>query len=226
MRNAARVFSLATKGLFLPLCLILVLQASASRVLSMPEGDFPLPDLRQLPGALGNWEMGSEQSLEPDVTAYLRPDDYILRNYSNKTAGGSISLFVAYFRSLQNVYGPHSPRVCLPGSGWLVRSAKIESIPVPGRIEPIPVNEYSLEKSQDHILVLYWYQNSRRTWAEEFWAKLTLLPDLIRYRRSDASLVRVIIPVLSVDGGKEREQALDFTRSMFPVLADRFKVAD
>ena len=56
--------------------------------------------------------------------------------------------------------------------------------------------------------------------------RLTLLPDLIRYRRSDASLVRVITPILSQDGGAEREQALQFTRAMFPLLQDRFKATE
>lgn len=226
MRETGKVLSLTTRGLFLPVCLILALQASGARLLSMPEGDFPIPNLRQLPLALENWKAPSEQALEADVTAYLKPDDYILRNYVDTTAGSSISLFVAYFKSLQNVYGPHSPRVCLPGSGWLVRSSALPSIHVPGRTDPIPVNEYFLEKSDDRILVIYWYQNNRNIWAEEFRAKLTLLPDLIRYRRSDASLVRVITPVSSADGGKEREQALQFTRSMFPLLVERFKATD
>ena len=72
--------------------------------------------------------------------------------------------------------------VCLPGSGWLVRSSRIRPLPCRDAPQGIPVNEYVLEKNNERILVLYWYQNDRNIWAEEFKAKLTLLPDLIRYQ--------------------------------------------
>ena len=223
MRRAVPVLM---KGLFLPAGLILVLQAAASHVLSVPERDFPLPSLRQLPIQMGDWRAPVEQSLEANITEYLKPDEYILRDYRNGVTGASMNLFLAYFRSLQNVYGPHSPRVCLPGSGWLVRSSKIFTMQVPGRAEGIPVNEYILEKSDTRILVVYWYQNDRNVWAEEFRAKLMLLPDLLRYRRSDASLVRLITPIKSADGGKELENTLEFTRLMFPVLVERFRATE
>jgi hypothetical protein len=74
--------------------------------------------------------------------------------------------------------------------------------------------------------MLYWYQNNRNVWAEEFQAKLTLLPDLIRHRRSDESLVRVITTLQSTDGKKELDHALDFTKLIFPVLVEHFRATD
>jgi EpsI family protein len=215
-----------TKGLFLSVMLILVLQTAASRMLSIPERDVPIPELRRLPSTVGKWRAGSEQVLESNVVAYLKPDDYIIRDYVNGDGRNSINLFVAHFKSLQDSYGPHSPRVCLPGAGWLVRSAKIETVPVPGRVEGIPVNEYILEKSVDRILVVYWYQSNRAVWAEEFQAKLKLLPDLIRYRRSDVSLVRLIAPIQGGAGENELRDCLEFTRLVFPSLVDRFASAN
>ena len=207
-------------GLFLGGCLILVLQAAASRMVSIDERSIPLPGLHELPMQLGNWTALSEGSLDRDVTAYLKPDEYIIRDYRD-ASGKTIDLFVAYFKSLQNTYGPHSPRICLPGNGWLVRSSKIEPIAVPGRTQPISVNEFSLEKAGDRILVLYWYQNDRNVWAEEFEAKLRLLPDLIRYRRADVSLVRLVMP-MPAESGKELSTSIDFARLVFPRLVERF----
>lgn len=187
----------------------------------MSERDLPVPGLRQIPMELGTWRALSEQQLDHNVTDYLKPDDYILRDYVNQDAG-SVGLFVAYFKSLQNVYGPHSPRICLPGAGWLIRSSKIDELQVPGRSEPIPVNEYLLEKSEDRILVLYWYQNDRNVWAEEFQAKLKLLPDLLRYRRSDVSLVRLIAPLRGAPSKDALANCVEFTRLAFPKLVERF----
>ena len=134
-------------------------------------------------------------TLEPAVQEYLKPDSYILRDYANSASGSAVNVFVAYFKSLQSGYGPHSPAVCLPGSGWLVRERTILNISVPGRGAAIPVNKFLLEKAGQHILVLYWYQNDRNVWAEEFQGKLRLLPDLIKYKRSDVSLVRLVQPL-------------------------------
>jgi EpsI family protein len=220
--NKSKLFATMRLPLFAGACLILVLQAGATRMLKIDEQKIGVPKLHDLPWQMGPWKASSEESIGPDVTAYLKPDEYILRDYADQRGGATIDLFVAYFKSLQNTYGPHSPKICLPGSGWLVSSSKIVNIAVPGWPGGIPVNQFTMEKSNDRILVLYWYQNDRDVWAEEFRAKLRLLPDLIRYRRSDVSLVRVIAPL----GGSTLDKALtnceQFTQRIFPLLAEHF----
>jgi len=212
-----------SRALFLLVCLILILQAAASRALSLPERTLPLPDLQKLPVELGKWKITEEQHLDNAVTEYLQPDEYILRNYAEQDTGASVNLFAAYFKSLQNSYGPHSPRVCLPGSGWLVQSSKIAMVAVPERAAGIPVNEYVLEKAPDRILVVYWYQNDRNIWAEEFRAKLTLLPDLLRYRRSDVCLIRLVTPLRGEMDSAALGNSMAFLQALFPPLVERFK---
>jgi EpsI family protein len=209
-------------GLFLAACLILVLQATAARKLNVVETSLPLPGLHQIPQEIGSWTATGDMALENSVTEYLKPDEYLLRNYASPGRAAPVNLFVAYFKSLQNTYGPHSPRVCLPGAGWLVSSASIKAISVPGRSDGIPVNEYVLEKSGERILVLYWYQNDRNAWAEEFQAKLRLLPDLIKYRRSDVSLVRLVRPLVKSASETEEKDCIEFARNLYPSLVERF----
>lgn len=209
-------------GVFAAACLILVFQASASRMLSVDERKIGIPGLHSVPWQMGKWKASQEQALDTIITAYLRPDEYILRDYVDQENGTTINLFVAYFKSLQNTYGPHSPRICLPGSGWLVSSSKIAREAVPGRGEPIPVNQFTMEKGNERILVLYWYQNDRDVWAEEFHAKLRLLPDLVRYHRSDVSLVRLITPLRGMTPQAELAESMQFSQGLFPVLAERF----
>jgi EpsI family protein len=209
-------------GVLAAACLILVFQAGASRMLKVDERVLPVPGLHSLPMQVGQWKATTEVSMPPATEEYLKPDEYILRDYVDGRTGTPLNLFVAYFKSLQNTYGPHSPSVCLPGAGWAVSSSKITSIAVPGRASGIPVNEYTMEKSNERLLVMYWYQNDRDVWAQEFHAKLRLLPDLLRYRRSDVSLVRVILPLRSASAEEERANCLHFTQAVFPLLADRF----
>jgi len=210
------------RAVFIAVCAILVIQAGVARMLSISERELSLPGLHQLPYDFGSFKAADEQVLEPAVLEYLRPDEYTLRDYVNASDGTRVNLFVGFFKSLQSTYGPHSPRNCLPSAGWLQRSWKISHLDVPGRSEPIAVNEYVLEKSGENILVLYWYQNDRHVWAEEFQAKLTMLPDLLRYRRSDVSLVRLVIPMSGPTWDRELSTGAAFTKLAFPVLVDHF----
>jgi len=76
------------------------------------------------------------------------------------------------------------------------------------------------------LFVVYWYQNNRDVWAEEFHAKLTMLPDLIRYRRSDVSLVRLIAAIPAQAAEREQTNCLEFAKVLFPTLVERFGTAE
>ncbi len=216
----------ALKVWLLPAVLILAAQGAVLHVLSIPEKNIAVPRLDTMPAQFGEWKTVSEEALDPAVQEYLKPDSYILRDYGNAASGGAVNLFVAYFKSLQSGYGPHSPAVCLPGSGWLVRDRKIIQIPVPGRAAGIPANKFVLEKGGQHILVLYWYQNDRNVWAEELQGKLRLLPDLIKYKRSDVSLVRLVEPLRGDDADQALTDCKQFTKLIFPSLSDDFRRAE
>jgi EpsI family protein len=215
-----------TTGCMIALSIILAVQIVASYTVTVSEVLPANPGFSTLPRLLGNWTMVEETALQASVEQYLQPDDYTIRTYRNGSAASDVSVFVAFFNSLQTKYGPHSPRACLPGSGWLTRFRKVVVMEVPGEREGIHVNQYVLEKSGEHILVLYWYQNKRRVWAEEFQAKIHLLPDLLRYRRSDVSLVRIIKP-LGKEGFSEEawKQTTEFARELYPVLVERLAKA-
>lgn len=182
------------------------------------------PAIDALPRELAPWRSISDHRLEKEVVEYLRPEVYLLRDYKRTEIGSNpINLFVAYFASLKTSYGPHSPRVCLPGSGWLVRSSR--EITVQAGSQSFPVNRYVLEKGKDRILVLYWYQNDRRTWADELYAKLYMLPDLMKHRRSDVTLVRIALPIASgLDGADHasEHEAMAFAQTIHPLLAVKF----
>jgi EpsI family protein len=218
LKSGVRLYA---PGVLIPVALILVVQAFAVRRLAIQELNIPIPELHKLPSELAGWRAYGDGVLDPAQAEVLKPDDYIMRSYRN-ASGGGVDLFVAHFRSLQDSYGPHSPRICLPGAGWLIASSHVGSIQIPGAWKSIPVNEYLLKKSDDRIIVVYWYQNNRAVWADEFMAKLRFFPDLIRYRRSDVSLVRLISPVTETTPDTALARCRMFAQALFPPLADRF----
>jgi len=206
----------------LGLTIVLAMQMAAAWGIRLGERPPSAPDLQSLPTQIGAWVMNGEQVLEPEVVAYLRPDDYIDRNYLSSGPAGNVNVFVAYFKSLKSGYGPHSPGTCLPGAGWKPVQFGVVQAPVPGTLGSIPVNQYVLEKASQKLLVLYWYQNERRIWAEEFRAKIYMLPDLLRYHRSDVALIRIITSLDPNAVEATKSGLFKFVNAAYPSLAERF----
>jgi EpsI family protein len=213
------------EGFLIPAVAILALQSAAPRFISLGEREFPLPSLNRMPSEVGQWQARGDEELDRGVTEYLRPDEYVLRDYVDPTAGTVVNFFVAYFKTMQNSWGPHSPSVCLPGSGWLVKSYRTLQVEA-ARAKTIPVNEYVLEKSGQHILVFYWYQNGRSVWTDELDSKQRQLLDLVQHHRSDICLVRLVVPMRGEAADPERAHLLEFTQAVFPSLADRLATSD
>lgn len=174
--------------------------------------------LQEFPTLLNGWRMVSEQEIETEVQALLKADETMNRVYLDPGGRRPVSLFVAFFKSQRAGVSPHSPRVCLPGSGWVIAQAGTTLLSIPGRPEPIRVNRHLISRDTDRSLVLYWYQTSRRVVANEYLAKLYLMLDAIRYRRSDTSMIRVVVP-LAGDSEQAAEQvATRFVQDFFEPL--------
>ena len=60
-----------------------------------------------------------------------------------------------------------------------------------------------IQKGLDRQLVLYWYQSHGRVVASEYWGKFYLVRDAVRMNRTDAALVRVIVPMAPNDDNAE-----------------------
>jgi EpsI family protein len=200
------------------LTLVLVVQATlfytASNGERVPEGK----QLALFPAQIRNWQMVQDAPIEQEVLDQLKADDTLNRMYANPQSRTAINLFVAYFKTQRTGQSPHSPKNCLPGSGWeQIATGELE-IPVEGQPGPIRINRYVVSHGDQKNVVLYWYQSPRRVIATEFSAKLWLVLDSIRYRRSDTALVRVSIPVGGNDEQGATRLGVAFVESVFPVL--------
>ena len=152
-------------------------------LLSTPLNGFPLE--------LGSWQ-GHDLPIDPDILKVAAVDDYLNRVYRTSD-GRAIGLYVGYYKSQQTGDAIHSPKNCLPGSGWQPVTAGHLSISLPnGTLAP--VNLYVIEKGLDRQLVLYWYQSHGRIIASEYWAKFYMVRDALRMNRTDSALVRIVAP--------------------------------
>ena len=112
----------------------------------------------------------------------------------------------------------HSPRNCLPGSGWSFESYQYVTMKdVNG--QPHQVGEYIIANGDNRQFVIYWYQAHGRSVANEYKAKAYLVSDAIRMNRTDGALIRVITPVYGSTGLlAARERAEGFVAELMPQL--------
>ena len=200
------------------LTLVLALQATlfyaASRGESVPAGR-PL-DL--FPAQLGNWREVQNYPVEQEIRDQLKADDLLNRLYGDSESHTAVGLFVAYFKTQRTGQSPHSPKNCLPGTGWEREATGLLDVAVKGQAEPIRINLFVVSHGDEKSVVLYWYQSPRRVIASEFSAKFWLVMDSIRYHRSDTALVRVTVRVANNDADAATRIGVSFVGTVFPVL--------
>lgn len=211
------------RALILAVCMVLT-----SAFLGYASKAEPTPIRRSLTGLpleIGEWQGRLEPSFTKEVLEILRVDDYTTRSYF-RPSSGRIGFYVGYHATQRQGASIHSPLNCLPGSGWIpVSSGRLplkQSASPGGTPQTIEVNRVVIEKGTDRQLVLYWYQSHGRVVASEYWGKVYSVVDAIRLNRTDAALVRVIVPIREQQGGIEQAErdAVDFALQMFPLLTD------
>jgi EpsI family protein len=78
-----------------------------------------------------------------------------------------------------------------------------------------------IQKGEHKQVVLYWYQSQGRVVASEYASKVYMVLDAMRTNRTDASLVRVIVPTADLTPtaeGEAERSAVEFVQGMFPLL--------
>ncbi|HVF42284.1 MAG TPA: EpsI family protein [Pyrinomonadaceae bacterium] len=183
------------------------------------EASAPRRPLAEFPAEVGGWrQRGGDARFDAATEAVLRANDYVSRDYVSADGAVPASLYVGYYATQRTGATYHSPLNCLPGSGWTLNE--------PGRVEIKPAdgspafeaNRYVIEHAGDRHLMIYWYQGRGRAVASEYVDKVYTVFDSIRRRRSDGSMVRVLVPVR----GSEKdalERATQFASQVEPKLS-------
>jgi EpsI family protein len=204
---------------------LVVCFVTATGVIARANRPEPVPvreTFDSFPMAIGDWKGAVLPDFTPDILAVLGVDDYVNRAYYGPERYG-LGLYIGFHGSQRQGDSIHSPLNCMPGAGWEPVSKSLKTIAVAGAAgaAEIGVNRMVIQKGIDRQLVLYWYQSHGRAVANEYWSKLYLIRDAVRINRTDAALVRVIVPIpQNIDGGENtaEQQATEFVRAMYPLL--------
>jgi EpsI family protein len=166
--------------------------------------------LDSIAGQLAGWQADKEHELDSRALSRLQPTSYLARTYRKNNR--SLELFVAYYAAQRAGENMHSPRHCLPGSGWEIwRNGTAELQTGHG---PETVNHYLVHKADERMVILYWYQSSDRMIASEYLGKALLVRDALISGRTAGSLVRIAVP----DEPGASEAGVQFATALIPEM--------
>jgi EpsI family protein len=173
--------------------------------------------LNRMPQMISGWT-GMDYDIERSALEVLGAGDFLSRVYKKPSTRSEISLFIAYFPTQRTGVTIHSPKHCLPGSGWVFESARHAPLQAKDG-KSYNIGEYVIANAGRKQMVLYWYQSHGRSIASEYLAKVFLVTDAIRMQRTDAALVRVITPIeTGEDVESAKSRAMDFAAELAPQL--------
>jgi len=173
--------------------------------------------LSQMPRTIDGWS-GSDIEIDQETLDVLGAGDFLSRVYIRGQHEPPIGLFVGYFPTQRTGVTIHSPKNCLPGSGWTFESSQYVDLK-DANGQPHRVGEYIIADGENKQFVIYWYQAHGRSIANEYLAKIYLVADAIRLNRTDGALVRVITPISANEGvSAARARAETFTAQFTPML--------
>ncbi|HEY0304513.1 MAG TPA: EpsI family protein [Longimicrobiales bacterium] len=155
-------------------------------------------------------QVGSDVTISKEEQRVAGMTSYVMRVYSptgnlQDQIAAKFSVYVGYYSAQMRGKTIHSPKNCLPGSGWEALTSAPATIATAAG--PITVNRYLLKRGKEQALVLYWYQGRGRVEANEYRVKWDLLRDAAIKRRTDEALVRIVVPTTISEEEAFREAA-------------------
>lgn len=195
----------------LPVLLLVAGLVSPERVDAVP----PRAHLSEWPLQVGDWR-GSRDSLDSVYLDVLQLTDYLLADYSDG-ARGPVNLYVAYYDSQRSGASAHSPRSCIPGGGWEIRS--IERVTLDhGRVV---ANRVLIEHGLQKQVVYYWFAQRGRVLTNEYLVKWYIFWDALTRQRTDGALVRISAPVHAGQSLEDVDRAIqEFAETVVPRLGE------
>ena len=174
------------------------------------------------------WQ-GKDLDISQDVLDVLKVSDYLMRYYEPIPPASdvppeeklsSVTLYVGFYQSQRSGATYHSPKNCLPGSGWNFVETTSTTLPIQApypQQASIQINKVLIQKGLSQQLVLYWYHDRGRIIASEYMAKAYMVWDAMTANRTDGALVRIIIPVQTTPEDAFRVGST-FIQDMWPNL--------
>jgi EpsI family protein len=182
-----------------------------------PEPGVPLNrPFSRFPNRVAQWRQVGEDRLDAETLAVLRPTDYLSRTYTDES-GNRVTLYLGYHGGGEGSGEVHSPRHCLPGTGWQPVSSRTRKLDPGGQDINAMVAVYGKEDIRE--VFLYWFEVPGGSTPDEFRLKCEQLFNTLLHNRKDVLFVRISVPARKGVESAE-ETAARFAREFAPVIRD------
>lgn len=171
--------------------------------------------LDEFPLSWKGWA-GKVYFFDDRILERLRADEYIFREYTR--GNNKINVYIGYYGTQREGAQIHSPKHCLPGSGWfkLFEKKRVLDIGNTGKINFI---EALYQKDADKELFIYWYKMKDVYITNDYILKLYMILNSLRYQRNDAAFIRFSTPV--GNNVEDSEYLIEVAmRDFLPLLKD------
>jgi exosortase D (VPLPA-CTERM-specific) len=170
----------------------------------------------QFPRVVSGWRMTQEFAMPDDIQKVLKASDTLTRRYVT-AEGETVDLYIGYHGGGKESGEIHSPKQCLPGSGWFELSTMRRSLDVAGT--KVNLVQAAYQKGESRQLFLYWFQVQDKSISDEYSLKIAEITNSIVNRRRDASFIRISIPFESDEQGAVATGER-FVRDFMPALRE------
>lgn len=151
-----------------------------------------LPDFALIPMQSENWN-GQEYFFSDMEYQVLKADASTLRRYTN-LQGKEVYFFVSYFKSQKYGSQIHSPKNCLPGSGWKILTREKTRIKDYTGSDLL-VNRLLISDARSKEVMYYWFLTRRGLVTSELGLKLDLVFNSLKRAPTDAAFIRINLPL-------------------------------
>lgn len=169
---------------------------------------------KDFPTQIGEWTMAQSWDFDDSTLTVLRPSDYMARRYVDGR-GQAVTLYLSYHDGGPDAGPIHSPRHCLPGSGWLLKSEQPMRYDLDGDALGAVRAIYARGEGQEAFL--YWFEVCGRPVTNEFAIKAGEILGSLTQRRRDSAFIRLSMSVR--EGEKADFAVLDrFVEAFYPTI--------
>ena len=176
--------------------------------LARPFGEFP--------PAHAGWRMVGQSSLSENVIKVLMPTDYLSRRYVAED-GTTVDIYLSFFDGGPASGGIHSPKHCMPGSGWLEMSSQRTTMVLGGETIKLVQAVYAMGEQRE--LIYYWFDMRGKTMSDEYSLKLAEITGSMFHSRRDQSFIRISMRTRNnVEAAQKQVEV--FLRDFYPVIRE------
>ena len=170
-------------------CIVIVLAFAMTMLIKFYRPDTAgNVDLDKFPLTIGDWH-GTKEVVDPQILELLNPQSIISATYVN-SEGISVHLLFDFFSSEATFGGPHSPRNCLPGSGWVITETLSHNIERANSV--VPAGRFQLQFNKAKQVMDFWYITHYGETANDYMFKLYELLSALTFKPRDIAFVRFV----------------------------------